>query len=537
MLSLYLMELKYEVHTNINLIFHLLRKLKIFNSIIPEESNFIGIKETLTGISVVFKIVKSIFFGILYAGIVYFITTIYSKFVGLDANRTNILMSTLFMLYVIINSMHSSILGESEKILLFHEVFRQPAKDLARIELLIGPLTTTLGRLAGFTTIFTLLLGVPFTEVLVCTLVILTITMIADWVHLKLFDRGISLQDNVPYTVIVILGAMALAIVIMVTRFDLTFLFRSPFTVIVSIGLLGSAYFANWNYKNYNMIAKQAKNVYEKQMEMKAGSFRTKDVELKESDLVNGDKATKENAKAAKLQGYAKLNYLFFSRHRRILLKQLLIMGGIVLVVAAIGSIGLIYNKFNPILDGKTMEIIFDFIKGIIPYYMYVSMGTERLAKSMFVNCDSSLLTYSFYRRPADILESYNHRLKEIVKLNLPPTVAALVLVLSWLFLSGIPVTSDRLLLILLIITLYAFFTIHQLFIYYIFQPYNNDVKIKSPIYSIINVVVYTICYFPLIMKPPMTVYTIVAILLTVIYAVVSRILIPKMAPRTFRLK
>ncbi|MFB0918319.1 MAG: hypothetical protein QMB63_04520 [Clostridiaceae bacterium] len=531
------MELKYEVHTNINLIFHLLRKLKIFNSIIPEDSNFIGIKETLTGVSVLYKIVKSIFFGVLYAVIVNFILSIYTNLIGLDANRANIVMSAMFVLYVIFNSMQSSVLGESEKILLFHEVFRQPAKDLARIELLIGPLTATLGRLAGFTVVFSLMSGIPFIEVLIYTLVILTITMIANWLHLKLFDKGVSLQENVPYTIIVIILALALAIVIMITRTDITFLFRNPFTVIVSLGLLGAAYFGNWNYKNYNLIAKQAKNVYERQMEIRSGSLRTKDVELKESDLEIGEKATKEMEKASKLHGYAKLNYLFFSRHRRILLKQLLVMGGIVLAIAVIGSIGLIYNKFNPILDSKAMGIIFDSIRVIIPYYMYVSMGNERLAKSMFVNCDSSLLTYSFYRRPADILESYNQRLKEIVKLNLPPTIAALILVVSWLLLSGIPITTDRILLIPLIITLYAFFTIHQLFIYYIFQPYNNDVKIKSPIYSIINVVVYMICYLPLILKPPMSVYTIVAVILTVIYAVVSRILIPKMAPRTFRVK
>lgn len=49
-----------------------------------------------------------------------------------------------------------------------------------------------------------------------------------------------------------------------------------------------------------------------------------------------------------------------------------------------------------------------------------LNRGTD-FTQALFVNCDSSLLTYSFYKRPKFILRLFQIRLREIVKINLLP--------------------------------------------------------------------------------------------------------------------
>ena len=55
--------------------------------------------------------------------------------------------------------------------------------------------------------------------------------------------------------------------------------------------------------------------------------------------------------------------------------------------------------------------------------------------QAMFRNCDRSMLTYSFYRRPDVILSLFNLRLRDVILINLmPASVLALGLpLLIWL--------------------------------------------------------------------------------------------------------
>ena len=112
------------------------------------------------------------------------------------------------------------------------------------------------------------------------------------------------------------------------------------------------------------------------------------------------------------------------------------------------------------------------------------------------------------------------------------------VLILAiWLSLSGMAITPARLILFPLIMAYYVFFTIHLLFLYYILQPYTQDVQVKNPLYKIIDFAVYLFCYMPLFLKPDMTIHAVFIIILTIIYALVARTLIPRLAPKTFRIK
>lgn len=54
---------------------------------------------------------------------------------------------------------------------------------------------------------------------------------------------------------------------------------------------------------------------------------------------------------------------------------------------------------------------------------MYAINRGTGFTKALFMNCDHSLLTYSFYKQPKFILKLFQIRLREIIKVNLLPAL------------------------------------------------------------------------------------------------------------------
>jgi len=51
------------------------------------------------------------------------------------------------------------------------------------------------------------------------------------------------------------------------------------------------------------------------------------------------------------------------------------------------------------------------------------------------------------------------------------------------------------LLYVITIILLGIFFSVHYLFLYYFFQPYTAEMTVKSPIFNVINGIIYGLCF------------------------------------------
>lgn len=59
-----------------------------------------------------------------------------------------------------------------------------------------------------------------------------------------------------------------------------------------------------------------------------------------------------------------------------------------------------------------------------LPYFVFIMYAINRgtgFTQALFMNCDHSLLTYSFYKQPKFVLKLFQIRLREIVKVNLLP--------------------------------------------------------------------------------------------------------------------
>lgn len=233
-------------------------------------------------------------------------------------------------------------------------------------------------------------------------------------------------------------------------------------------------------------------------------------------------------------KGFEFLNEIFIKRHSKILWKPVLIISAICFAVFLVANIFTAYIF-------EIQSALNEFLLNSLPYFLFIMYAINRgtsYTQALFINCDHSLLTYSIYKKPVNILKLFTIRLREIVKMNLVPAVVIGVGLVSLMYVSG--GTKDLINYILLFVTPIAmsvFFSVHNLTIYYLLQPYNADTEIKSATYSIIMGATYMVCYVFMQIELPTLYFSIAVIVFCIIYCIVSSILVYKYAPKTFRIR
>lgn len=129
-------------------------------------------------------------------------------------------------------------------------------------------------------------------------------------------------------------------------------------------------------------------------------------------------------------------------------------------------------------------------------FFMYLLNRGTGFTQALFINCDHSLLTYSFYKQPGAILKLFRIRLREIMKINLLPALVIGCGMALLLFTSG--GTDDWLNYVVILVTIPVqsmFFSVHYLVLYYLLQPYNAGTEIKSGTYQLAMWATYFFCY------------------------------------------
>lgn len=91
--------------------------------------------------------------------------------------------------------------------------------------------------------------------------------------------------------------------------------------------------------------------------------------------------------------------------------------------------------------------------------------------------------------------------------------------------------------LVVSILCMSLFFSIHYLTIYYLLQPYNAGTELKSGTYRIVLSVTYVVCFALMRLRMPIMIFGIMTIVFCVLYSIVASILVYRFAPKTFRLR
>lgn len=255
-----------------------------------------------------------------------------------------------------------------------------------------------------------------------------------------------------------------------------------------------------------------------------------KSLERKRNDkLISSDTAI-----TSKRRGFEYLNELFIKRHKKLLWNALVkIALGSAAVIAGL-SIG--FFLYTPL-----REPVNSFLLTNLPWFVFIMYALNRgtnFTRVLFMNCDHSLLTYSFFKQPKFVLALFRIRLREITKVNLLPACviglgAALLLYLS----GGTDDLMNYVVLAVSIPALSVFFSVHYLMIYYLLQPYTASTELKSASYQLVLMATYLACYFIMKCNPPTLTFGALTIVFCILYSAVACLLVYKIAPKTFKLR
>lgn len=241
----------------------------------------------------------------------------------------------------------------------------------------------------------------------------------------------------------------------------------------------------------------------------------------------------------SKAKGYRYLNELFMKRHQKIFWKREII--AIISVIGTIALMSLFFRFEMSELDDGTESIVrFLFSKhpGLFIFALFILNTGAYMSHAMFASCDSSMLVYGFYRTPDALRKMFRLRIMSVTKFNLIPAVLmAVFCIVTLAFSGGESFFGEYLFTTLTLIVFTAYFSIRNVTIFYLLQPYASDFAIKSKPFLYLNFILGTVFFILIFIKMPSWFTCVFGILLTGAYFFIADKLVYKFAPKTFKIK
>ncbi|WP_297079694.1 hypothetical protein, partial [uncultured Enterococcus sp.] len=335
------------------------------------------------------------------------------------------------------------------------------------------------------------------------------------------------------------LGVTVLFLILLsaIYKFDqiwlLTELFTSSWCLLVWLILASVGFYRAWQYPKQSLfiqkVIAQSVVFYDGLADAKLenNEYISKGLKMQKQLHVNHDQ------RVEKLTGTHYLNALLFSRYQHVFLRKIryLIVG---FMMVAISLVGLrIANIQYYLSEENALRLL-----PILFFVMYGLSFGRQIVQMVFVNCDASMLYYPFYRESHTILEGFNYRFRQIMKYN-SIIIAGIFLLflllqvlndfyLSWSFFG---------VLLLLLSALGLLFSFHELFVYYLLQPFTADMTVQSPTYRVVTWLFYFFSYINTRVTFPGFFYVITISFISIAYVVIGLVIIYFVAPRTFKIK
>lgn len=229
---------------------------------------------------------------------------------------------------------------------------------------------------------------------------------------------------------------------------------------------------------------------------------------------------------------------LFFYRFKKmftrpVLIRFLICLGAMLILLIA----SLILRNKDFFRDGLAN---FQIIK-LMPAIFYLSAVVLSFGRNftslIFANMDRNLLPYNFYRRSDLVREGLRIRFLYLAKLTAPIILVLVIGLGVWSFLFIPDQGADILIVLGTIIIETIFFNFYYLVTYYLFQPYNANMQIKSVPMQLSNLAIYIMTMVLYMNKDlPLMIYLIVAGL-ELAFIMVSVPLLIHLSPKNFRLR
>lgn len=301
--------------------------------------------------------------------------------------------------------------------------------------------------------------------------------------------------------------------------------------VICSLGLISLIILCT--YKHYPRLArKRVKRVDIEYAEEIQARSRIREVEAKPN--VTGTAALCTN-RHEKKKGYSYLNHIFFDRNKKLLLKSPNKRVVWILLLSVVITVYLFSS------GSETKEKAWSIMKGMDTVWfiiMYLLSCSHKMCKAIFYNCDKDMMRYSYYRKKGAVLSSFFVRLKKFILIDLR---TALVIILEMCIITAITGHVDEFRSIIPgavnVILFSILMSIYHVAMYHVLQPYNEQMKVKMPVFTIANILIGVIAFvfweLPLNAAGVMVIQIIGIVALTVF----SYILVKEFGPDNFYVK
>lgn len=502
-----------------NAIIYSLKRFPIIKKILPSEDKLYK-NDSIRSLSIIISIISEIA-SIFVGKFMYFLFLI-SMLASLYPNKSLAFVNILFFLTIIGGFLNTYLFDPSKDKYYAIVLMHFDAKKYVLCNYIYFLLKSVIGTLP-----FMIIYGLIFkVNISICYLLIFYL------LEIKSIFVAISLKSNksvknenrfVPLVIIVVIILLFLAYLLPYFNIGITNkLFFIIFIILLPLSLISFKYIVSFKYynKTYKKLLKQDDII------------GINDVENSEKLLSLNKIDNNINIDSSK-EGYAYFNDLFTKRHRRLLTKSTKRISISAVILFAILSILLIIFK------DKTKEVN-SLLQTFLPYFLFVMYFINRgevITKTMFMNCDHSMLTYRFYKQKDSILCLFKERLKTLIKLNIIPGIIIGLGLDILIYVSGGASLEIYIITFLTIISMSIFFSVHYLVLYYLLQPYNIDLEIKNPTFSMICGITYFICYMAINIELPTIIFGTCMIIFSILYSLISLFLAYKYAPKTFKLK
>ena len=280
---------------------------------------------------------------------------------------------------------------------------------------------------------------------------------------------------------------------------------------------------------------------------------------IKAKGSVKGDK-----------KGFDYLNALFVRRHRKLLIVQPVVFIVCVAIVVGLVITAFISNYHAHFGTDNTVHMVLDnllnmmlcrgYEDSLMPFeadsgsifFRYLAQDhmlgmiillafsdiSFRATQAMYINCDNSLMTFSFFKQREKIMQLFDIRFKQLIKLNIiPAIVCGLCANLLLFYTGGQDYPFQYLVNILICFLISVVNSITWLSLYYLFQPFTTSVNVKSGAYiaarTVISLISLHICWIPC------KSWLLLGIMLvfTAAYVIILRKLVRKHSSKTWKVK
>ncbi len=524
MINSFLISFSLKNTYRVNGILYSIKQIPLIGRIIPSSLYSVsGLKVLANVISAIWEVI-SIFAGkAIYLSIMFF--GVQSVFENVQISHSAIFLHALFFLTIVGALMNTYMFNPSNDKYYAMILMRMDAKKYTLTNYGYAILKVIVGFIP-FTILFGSLLSLPLWLCAILPFFIAGMKLIVAAIYLIIYDKtGKTVNENGPsaavwiFIVLLFVAAFGLPAAGIALP-EIVFIIAVAAAIVAGVlSCVKIAGFGEYRQMYHKILVNAKSQVQSKQTAVRDRSRK----------FISADTNIKSSRK-----GFEYFNDLFIKRHQRILWKSTLKLTAvcICLVLAAIAAV---YMLPEIHADVNSLLMVY------LPYFVFIMYAINRgigFTQALFMNCDHSMLTYSFYKQPKSILKLFVIRLREIIKINLPPAVVIGIGLSALLFVSG--GTDNPLnyaVFVVSIIALSIFFSVHHLTMYYLLQPYNAGIEMKSGTYKVVSLVTYFVCFAFMQMRLPTFTFGITAICFCVLYCIVASLLIYKLAPQTFRLR